>query len=524
MVETEQVQNRGMQIVQVRPVFHRFEPQFIGRSITQPAPHASPREPHAEAVGVVIPPRLPLPLAERHPPELPAPDHEGAFEQAALLEVGQQRGDRLIHLARMLPVVGLDALVRIPGLFEMPAPRVQLHKPHSPLHQPAGDQAVPPKLVGRSLPHAVRLLRRLGLLRQVDRLGSLGLHPKRQFVAVDPRRQLVPSRTLVEVPMIQLGQQVQLPTLRHAVEMLGPLQVKHRVSHRPKQRPLVGSRHEPARPVGLPTDRSPALVEDDHIPREVLVLGPQSVDRPTPQRGTPNERLASVHRHQGRAMRVAVGVARVDDRQLVGVLADPRKEVGNHQPALTPGSERTEAGGQEAHLAAPRVDELFVGRQRLPGEFLQHRLVVERVDLARCAVHHQEDDRADRAGKLPRPTRQGPPHRPRGTARPTCRRVCHPGQKLLFGQQRRQGGPGQTAPHFPDKLAAGGSAGKQRGPAPLVGRQMRSRHGSLARKVELRCGPPERQTTGPPRWSPARWGWHPAPATQGCGWTARGFE
>ena len=122
--------------------------------------------------------------------------------------------------------------------------------------------------------------------------------------------------------------------------------------------------------------------------------------------------LAGVHRHQRRAVRVAVGVARADHGQLVGVLADAREVIGDHQAALAAGAELAQGRREEAHLAIARVGELLVGRQRLPGVFLQAGLVVERVDLAGPAVHHQEDARS-----WPAPAKCGGLRRPAGSPR-----------------------------------------------------------------------------------------------------------
>lgn len=90
-------------------------------------------------------------------------------------------------------------------------------------------------------------------------------------------------------------------------------------------------------------------------------------------------------------MRVAVGVARLEHRQLVGVPADVRKIIGDEQTALASRAEGPPVRREEADAAAAGVDVFFVLRQRLVGVLLQLRLVVERVHLAGAAVHHQEN-------------------------------------------------------------------------------------------------------------------------------------
>src|SRR5262245_27665377 len=91
-------------------------------------------------------------------------------------------------------------------------------------------------------------------------------------------------------------------------------------------------------------------------------------------------------------MGVAVGVARADDSQLVGMFADAREEVGDQETAFAARTELAERRREEADLAAARVDELLPFWQWLAGVLLQFRLVVERINLAGSAIHHQEDD------------------------------------------------------------------------------------------------------------------------------------
>ena len=64
-----------------------------------------------------------LAFAERHATKFAAPHDKRGVEQPALLEVGQQRGDGLIHLGTVKAVVFLNTLVPVPGVLEMSASR-----------------------------------------------------------------------------------------------------------------------------------------------------------------------------------------------------------------------------------------------------------------------------------------------------------------------------------------------------------------------------------------------------------------
>ena len=60
-------------------------------------------------------------FAERHAAELTAPDDERRLQQASFFEVAQQRRDGLVDLGTVATVVLLNALVRVPGFFEVTA-------------------------------------------------------------------------------------------------------------------------------------------------------------------------------------------------------------------------------------------------------------------------------------------------------------------------------------------------------------------------------------------------------------------
>ena len=147
-------------------------------------------------------------------------------------------------------------------------------------------------------------------------------------------------------------------------------------------------------------------------------------------------------------MRVAVGVARLEHRQLVGMPADVRKIIGDEQPALASRAEGPPVRREEADAAAAGVDVFFVLRQRLVGVLLQLRLVVERVHLAGAAVHHQENavlGFAEVVGAA-------------GLEWPGFRLAKRPGvtrKKTVYPQQRRQCQSREPGPHLPHKLAAG---------------------------------------------------------------------
>ena len=79
-------------------------------------------------------------------------------EQAALLEVGEQAGDRRVGLAGELAVVVLDVGVAVPAPLVLHAAGVDLHEAHAALDQPAGDQALLGEVVAALVVEAVQLV------------------------------------------------------------------------------------------------------------------------------------------------------------------------------------------------------------------------------------------------------------------------------------------------------------------------------------------------------------------------------
>ena len=104
-------------------------------------------------------------LRHRQPAELRAPDHQRGIEQAALLQVLQQPGDRLIGHAAHLLVVADQVLVRVPLHRDRAAAGVKLHEADAALHQPPRQQTARAELARVLLVQAVQLPRCLGFLR-----------------------------------------------------------------------------------------------------------------------------------------------------------------------------------------------------------------------------------------------------------------------------------------------------------------------------------------------------------------------
>ena len=100
MVETKQVHDCRLQIVNVTLILCHLESQFVGLAVVISALHSSARHPHGETVGeVVASQNLSFgcaPLPERRSTKLTATDNQGIFQHIPLLQIPDQRGNRLV--------------------------------------------------------------------------------------------------------------------------------------------------------------------------------------------------------------------------------------------------------------------------------------------------------------------------------------------------------------------------------------------------------------------------------------------
>ena len=78
VVQTDQVQDRGMQIMDMQAVFDRMQSDLIGATDRLTASDSATGHPHRKAVGIVVA-SVPF-FAHRCASELTTPDHQGRIE------------------------------------------------------------------------------------------------------------------------------------------------------------------------------------------------------------------------------------------------------------------------------------------------------------------------------------------------------------------------------------------------------------------------------------------------------------
>ena len=85
VIETEQMQNGGMQVVHMDFVFYRLEAKLVGLSVGHSAFYSSSSEPHRETVMIVIS-SISI-FRRRRSTELTSPYHQRIVQQSSLFQV-----------------------------------------------------------------------------------------------------------------------------------------------------------------------------------------------------------------------------------------------------------------------------------------------------------------------------------------------------------------------------------------------------------------------------------------------------
>ena len=89
VVEAEQVQHRGVKIVDVNRLVDNRPADFVGLTIRHPASHAAPGHPDRERIRMMIAADVLLTcgvLLHWGSTELPAPNHKGTFQKPSIFQ------------------------------------------------------------------------------------------------------------------------------------------------------------------------------------------------------------------------------------------------------------------------------------------------------------------------------------------------------------------------------------------------------------------------------------------------------
>ena len=181
VVDAQQMQHRGVEVVDVDLAVHNAVAHVVGLTEGHTAFHSTSGHPSAEAF------RLMLAavcvnrccaaevLAPRRAAELTGPQDERVVQQPTSFQVFEQARNGLIRLLAKPREVAANVAVMVPSIHR------HLHEPYTRLAELASQEAGPAVLVGVLVADAVEVERLLRFLREVNELRRGGLHAEGEF-------------------------------------------------------------------------------------------------------------------------------------------------------------------------------------------------------------------------------------------------------------------------------------------------------------------------------------------------------
>ena len=143
VIDSQQVQDRGIEIVNHQRILCDLKSQFIRHSVADARFDTGAREECCKTIGIVITSLCPL-LEHRHTAEFGAPNNQRIFQQAALSEVVDECSCRLVQDMTVNVVLLPQCLMTVP--VESSSAGVsaieQLHESHSLFQQSTSEDAV----------------------------------------------------------------------------------------------------------------------------------------------------------------------------------------------------------------------------------------------------------------------------------------------------------------------------------------------------------------------------------------------
>jgi len=139
VIDAEEVQESGVQVVHVDLVFSGIETEIIRSAVDCAWLNAATRHPNGVSMRMMIPTdlvRLEGSLHHRSSTKLTAPKDQGFVEKAALLKIFDEGNGWLIGLGATL--LQIEDEIAIGPTMMIPAPVVELNKTNSALDQSTG--------------------------------------------------------------------------------------------------------------------------------------------------------------------------------------------------------------------------------------------------------------------------------------------------------------------------------------------------------------------------------------------------
>ena len=360
-----------VEITEVDFALDRSRTGLVGFAVDEAAFDATAGHPEGEAVGVVSGLVFPVAGGEAGTSEFSAPDNEGVFEEPALLEVFEERGDGGVgRFAVRLEVAAMVGML-------VPAPVIDLDETHPGFGKAAREETLAPEVRHLAGPHRTFLSPHPvagegpgRFVAEVEQIRCGHLHAESELHRLDHALEFGVAGALREMPAVHHLHEVELTALRPAREMGAGDIVNRGLCHflpvHADGGAVVDRGQEGAR-VG----RGARGIETDES-GQILIFRSESVTDPRTEAGPFAEPVAGVELEEGLGMDPGVGVHAVEEAELVGVFGRLGHEFGN-----------TEAAPAVLFEVVDRA-----GMRFFPGL----RFVVKGIELGGAAAHAEEDD------------------------------------------------------------------------------------------------------------------------------------
>ena len=114
MIDAQQMQHRGVQIVDIAPIFDDFITVLVRGAVNCAALDSAAGQPHREPERIVVP--AVRALGERSSAKFAGPHDKCFVQQSARLQIFQQAGDRLIHGPGIFRMILYQAAMGVPAV------------------------------------------------------------------------------------------------------------------------------------------------------------------------------------------------------------------------------------------------------------------------------------------------------------------------------------------------------------------------------------------------------------------------
>ena len=395
VVDAELVEDGGPEVVDGGDVGEGAVAEFVGGTVGDAAFDAGAGEPEAEAVGVVV--AAVGALGEGGATEFAGEDDEGFFEEAAVVEIGEEGGDGLIDLGGHGAVAFDEVGVLIPGVGAVATADAliaagEFDEADAAFDEASGDEAL----------EGVFGLLRVGAIDAVEEFGGWGfggdvgefgdgfLHEEGGFGVGDRGDDGVFGGGPGGEGGVEFGDEVEGASLFGFEEGWGDIG-DGAVIGEIEDGALVGGGEE-----GIAEEADAAVRDggffgaEDDVGGEIGVEGAAAVADPGAGAGVAEEGEAGVDEEIALGVLAEFGGHGADDGEVIGVGGDFGEEVGHFETGLAVGGGGP-GGGHD--IAVVIEGGAFEGAGHgLTVAFFEEGFGVKGIDMGDAAGHVEEDD------------------------------------------------------------------------------------------------------------------------------------